>query len=71
MHFDAISLSDFNNTIKLPAVDRRRERNRWEEGGGINYEKKKLIYGIGIYHMKTKDDPLSGLPISLLKEGVK
>lgn len=24
MHFSVISLSDFNNTIKLPAVDRRR-----------------------------------------------
>lgn len=29
--------------------------------GGINYEKKKLIYGIGIYHIQTKADPLSGL----------
>lgn len=31
MHFSVISLSDFNNTIKLPAVDRMREGE-----GGVN-----------------------------------
>lgn len=40
MHFYDISLSDFNNTIKLPAVDRRREGGT--DGGGINYEKKEV-----------------------------
>lgn len=32
MHFSVISLSDFNNTIKLPAVDRGRMK---EVGWGI------------------------------------
>lgn len=31
MHFSVISLSDFNNTIKLPAVERGRKGGR--EGG--------------------------------------
>lgn len=33
MHFSVISLSDFNNTIKLPAVDREREK---EGERGVN-----------------------------------
>lgn len=36
MHFSVISLSDFNNTIKLPAVERGKEGGRGEEDGGVN-----------------------------------
>lgn len=47
MHFSVISLSDFNNTIKLPAVDRGRGSRG---GGGINYEKKVNIWYWNISH---------------------
>ena len=54
MHFSVISLSDFNNTIKPPAMGRRREGNRW--GMNTFLKKEKLIYDIGIYHIQTKPD---------------
>lgn len=67
MHFSVISLSDFKNTIKLPAVDRRRRRR---DGGKERAEyimKNNLIYGIGVYHIQTKPDPLSLLNIQPFK----
>lgn len=40
MHFYVSSLSDFNNTIKLPVVDRRREGlPDWGRGGNKLWKK--------------------------------